>query len=201
MCCSVFNCFYKSGHELIVKGNALEFVDELAKAEGPGSSWHNHKGHMIFDIERGKLTLIELLEKAGADYLCDTLATNVIMDGNAVKGVFIDSKSGREAIGAKVVVDATGDADIAHLAGAPLHQIHEGMGARGVRHSYCFRVGNVDVDNFVQYFINNPDQYSPYMDVDWDLKEAYAQYKETGTFLFPHGGGLPGVSAAVAAAR
>lgn len=62
MCCSVFNCFYTPSHELIVKGNALEFVDELARAEGPGSGWHNHKGHIIFDIERGKLTLIELLE-------------------------------------------------------------------------------------------------------------------------------------------
>lgn len=187
MCCSVFNCFYTPSHELIVKGNALEFVDELAKAEGPGSGWHEHKGHIIFDIEQGKLTLIELLEKAGADYLFDTLVTNVIMDGNAVRGVFIDSKSGREAIKARVIVDATGDADIAHLAGAPLHQIYQGM---GVRHSYCFRVGNVDVDKFVQYFIDNPDQYPPYMDVDWDLKEAYAQYKETGTFLFPHGGGI-----------
>lgn len=187
MCCSVFNCFYTPSHELVVKGNALEFVEELAKAEGPRSSWHNHKGHIIYDIERGKLVLIELLEKAGVDYLFDTIITNVIMEGNVLQGVFIESKSGREAVKAKVIVDATGDADVAHFAGAPLHQIHEKMRAR---HSYCFRVGNVDVDKLVNYFIKNPDQYPQFMDVDWDLKEAIAQYKKTGTFLFPHGGGM-----------
>jgi len=187
MCCSVFNCFYTPNHELIVRGNSLEFVDELAKTGGTKSNWHNHKGHIIFDVEQGKLTLIRLLEKAKVNYLFDTLATNVIMDGNAVRGVFIESKSGREAIMAKVVVDATGDADIAHFAGAPLFQINEKM---RVRHSYCFRVGNVDVDKFVQYFVDNPDQYPSYMDVDWNFQEAYEHYKQTGTFLFPHGGGI-----------
>jgi len=183
MCCSVFNCFYTPSHELLVRGNALEFVDALAQAEGPGSGWHDHPGHIIFDMERGKLTLIDQLEAAGVPYLFDTLATGVIMTKNAVRGVFIESKTGREAIKAKVVVDATGDADIAHRAGAPLN-------VGRFKHSVCFRIGNVDVDAFVQYFVDHPDQYPPFMDVDWDFEGALAQYRETGTFLFPHGGGV-----------
>jgi len=42
----------------------------------------------------------------------------------------------------------------------------------------------------VQYFVDHPDQYPAYMDVDWSFEEAYQQYQETGTFLFPHGGGM-----------
>jgi hypothetical protein len=41
------------------------------------------------------------------------------MEGNLIKGVITESKSGRYAIVAKRVIDCTGDADIAHLAGAP----------------------------------------------------------------------------------
>ena len=186
LCCSVQNRFYTPSHELIVKGNALEFVDELAEADGPSSHWHDHKGHIIYDVERGKLVLIELLERAGVTYLFDTLVTDDLMSGDRIEGVIVASKSGREAIKAKVVVDATGDADVAYLAGAPVRWIHEGVWAR---HSYDFRMGNVDVDRFVGYFREHPDQYPPHMDVDWTFEEAYQQYQGTGTFLFPHGGG------------
>ena len=106
--------------------------------------------------------------------------------GNYV-GILIESKSGREAVLAGCVVDATGDADIAHLAGAPTRHIRE-LG--WAKHSYCFRVGNVDVDRFVQYFVDHPGQYPEYMDVDWTFEEALRQYRETGTLLFPHGGGV-----------
>ena len=186
MCCSVFNAYYTATHELVVKGNSLQFVDELAKAEGPGSEWHNHKGHIIYDVERAKLVLTDLLERAGSRYLLGTLVTNVIMDGEAVSGVIIESKSGREALRAKVVVDATGDADIAQLSGAPMRGFGDDGGGL---HSLVFRMGNVDVDAFVDYFAQNPDQYPPYMDVDWQFEEAQEQYRKTGTFLFPHGGG------------
>jgi hypothetical protein len=186
MCCSIFNCLYTPSHELIVRGNALDFVERLAHCGGPRSGWHSHKGHIIYDLERGKLALIELLEEAGADYLFDTLATSAIVEGNRLQGIVIESKSGREAILAQAVVDTTGDADVAYLAGAPTRSVAE-LG--WAKHSYCFRIGNVDVGRFVRYFADNPGQYPPYMDVDWDFEEALRQYEETGTFLFPHGGG------------
>ncbi|HJN15337.1 MAG TPA: FAD-dependent oxidoreductase [Armatimonadota bacterium] len=184
-CCSVFNCLYTPSHELAVRGNALEFVDALARADGSGPNWHDHKGHIIHDLERAKLTLIDLLEDAGADYLFDAPAAGVLMEEDALLGVCIESKSGREAVLAKTVVDATGDADIAHLSGAPVRT----TGA-WAKHSYPFRVGGVDVDAFVQYFADHPDQYPPYMDIDWDLDGALAHYEATGTLLFPHGGGI-----------
>jgi hypothetical protein len=84
-------------------------------------------------------------------------------------------------------VDATGDADAAAAAGAAMEGENH---PHGYPHSLCFRLGNVDVERFVDYFRNHPDQYPEYMDVDWNLDEALAQYEECGTLLFPHGGGM-----------
>ena len=187
MCCSVFNCFYTFGRELVVKGNPLEFVDELSKAYGPGLNWKRYKGHIIYDVEKGKLVLIELLEKAGVECLFETLTTGTVMEGDTLKGILIESKSGREAIMAKVVIDATGDSDVAEYSSVPLKRLEPGSGKFS---SYVFRLGNVDVDRFVQYFKENPSQYPENMDIEWTLDEAVKQYDETGTFLFPHGGGI-----------
>ncbi|MCE5217985.1 FAD-dependent oxidoreductase, partial [bacterium] len=125
----------------------------------------------------------------GVQYLWDTTVCGALMgtDGTTLQGVAVESKSGREAILANVVVDATGDADVAALAGAPVHTLRDIPGAK---HSFVFRIGNVDVDAFVQYFIDHRDQYPEHMDVDWSLEEAVEQYRQVGTFLFPHGGGM-----------
>ena len=184
MCCSIFNCFYTADRRLGVTGNAVEIADALAETSGVGEAWREHKGHIIYDIEGAKLRLIELMDDAGVSCLFDTVVTDAIVRDDVLEGVFVYSKSGPEAIRAAVTVDATGDADVAYLAGAPVHEI----GSRAP-HSYCFRIGNVDVDRFVGYFADHPDQYPDYMDVDWTFAEAREQYAATGTFLFPHGGG------------
>jgi hypothetical protein len=186
MCCSIFNCYY-TGTEprrLATGGIAVELADALADATGYGRKWHAHKGHIIYDIERGKLVLQELVEAAGAGLLLQAWTADAVMEDGAVRGVVVETKSGREAILARVVVDATGDADIAARAGVPLQVREKGI------HSLCFRLGNVDVDAFVNYFRQNPDQFPDYMDIDWTLDEALAQYEDCGTFLFPHGGGM-----------
>ena len=186
MCCSIFNCFYTGGSErrLGTTGIAVEVADAVAEATGYGRKWHAHKGHVIYDIELGKLVLHELVHDAGADVLIQAWTAGAVVEEDTVRGVIVETKSGREMIRAGVVVDATGDADFAAHAGAPVH-VHE----KG-NHSLCFRLGNVDVDEFVDYFRKHPDQFPAHMDVDWTLAEALAQYDDCGTFLFPHGGGM-----------
>jgi hypothetical protein len=184
MCCSIFNCYYTGDRRLATSGIAVEVADALAGAMGFGAKWHQHKGHIIYDIERGKLILQALVDAAGADVLLGTLTAGAIVEDGTVRGVIVETKSGREAIRARVVVDATGDADVAAQAGAPVHLCERGI------HSLCFRLGNVEVDAFVDYFRAHPDQFPDHMDVDWTLSEALAQYDDCGTFLFPHGGGM-----------
>jgi ribulose 1,5-bisphosphate synthetase/thiazole synthase len=184
MCCSIFNCFYTSEHRLATTGNAVEIADALAQAEGYGRRWHDHKGHIIYDIERGKLVFSRRVVDAGVQILLHTVTAGAVLEGSMLRGVIVESKSGREAILARATVDATGDADVAAAAGAPVR-----VSERGV-HSLCFRLGNVDVDAFVGHFRTHPNQYPAYMDVNWSADEALAQYDDCGTLLFPHGGGM-----------
>ena len=184
MCCSVFNCMFSRDRRLMIGGNPIEIVDTLATCAGPGSSWKNHKGHIIYDVERAKLVLAELLEKAGVHILINTPVCDVIKASDKVSHVVVCGKNGLEAISCKTLVDATGDCNALALAGAELKN------AEQHRASYVFRLGKVDVDRFVKYLCDNPDEYPGRMDIDWSLEEAVAQYKENGTFLFPHGGGM-----------
>jgi hypothetical protein len=183
MCCSIFNCYYTSAGALGTTGTAVEVADRIAEAEGYGRKWHRHKGHVIYDLERGKRVLAELVEESGAGLLYGAVAAGAIEEDGALRGIIVETKSGREAIRARVVVDASGDADVAAAAGAPVRIAQEG------RHSLCFRMGNVDVDSFVDYFRKNPGHYPTNRDVEWTVDEAIAQYDECGTFLFPHHGG------------
>ena len=185
MCCSIFNAYYTGDGTLGTKGIALEIADALAEATGFGKKWHQHKGHIIYDVEEAKQVLDKMMRDAGADILYESVISSAIVEDGVLKGVVVESKGGREAILADVTVDATGDADVAALAGAKLF-----TDPLKIPTSFVFRIGNVDVDALVNYYIEHPDQYPEYMDVDWSFEEALAQYRETGTFLFPHGGAM-----------
>lgn len=61
----------------------------------------------------------EMLHEHGARLLLSAYAGDPIVEDGRVRGVYIETKSGRVAVRAQVVLDATGDADLAHRAGAP----------------------------------------------------------------------------------
>ena len=75
--------------------------------------------------EKLKLVLFNKLEEAGVIIRTHTFCAQVIQEGNTIKGVIVESKSGREAILASVVVDATGDGDLAAKANVPFRKGRE----------------------------------------------------------------------------
>lgn len=83
---------------------------------------------LVFDPEAMKLALDELLREAGAAVWFDTRVVAPVMEGPAVRGAIVESKSGREAVLARIVVDATGDGDVAARAGAPFEKGRDGDG-------------------------------------------------------------------------
>ncbi len=70
------------------------------------------------DPEVTKWVMAAMLREAGVDILLNSWVTNAVMDGNAIRGVLFESKSGCLAVKAKQVVDATGDGDVFDAAGA-----------------------------------------------------------------------------------
>lgn len=71
------------------------------------------------DAEATKYAMVEMVCEAGVDVFLHCWGVDAIMEGDAVRGAVFESKSGRQAILAKVVVDATGDGDVFAAAGAP----------------------------------------------------------------------------------
>ncbi len=70
------------------------------------------------DPELLKITYLEMLEEAKIDLLLYTLVCDVIMEGSRVAGVICENKGGRCAYTSKVVVDGSGDGDVAAKSGA-----------------------------------------------------------------------------------
>ena len=93
-----------------VSGIGREMMDELEAIEG---HWHRNT-----NIEKHKLVLDKMVKKYGVDVLLVTSVVDAVMDGNTLKGVVIQTKTGRKYISAKRFVDATGDSDLAYYAGA-----------------------------------------------------------------------------------
>ncbi|MBN1422333.1 MAG: FAD-dependent oxidoreductase [Planctomycetes bacterium] len=77
------------------------------------------------DAEALKYIMVEMIEEAEVGVFLHSWGVDAILEGNAVRGAVFESKSGRQAILAKVVVDATGDGDLFAAAGAAFeHRSH-----------------------------------------------------------------------------
>lgn len=94
-----------------------------------------------------KLVTFEILEEVGVTYLLHSKVAEVIKHSNTIRGVVLESKSGKIRVDAKVVVDATGDGDVAALAGAEWLKGREDDGFLSPM-TLLFAVGNVDMDRF-----------------------------------------------------
>jgi hypothetical protein len=110
-------------------------MDERLKAVGGEAQRRNP--------EFIKLVLLDMLHEAGAKVLFYTLATDAIVEGNQLKGIIVEGKGGPKAILAKVVIDCTGDADIAAYAGAPF-EMGRGRDTETQAVTLVFLLGNVD---------------------------------------------------------
>ncbi|MBR2907719.1 MAG: FAD-dependent oxidoreductase [Clostridia bacterium] len=103
-----------------VAGIGREMLDELEEIEG---HWHRNT-----NIEKHKLVLDRMVKKYNVDVLLVTSVVDTVMDGDTVKGVVIQTKTGRKYISAKRFIDATGDSDLAYYAGAETESGREGDG-------------------------------------------------------------------------
>ena len=100
------------------------------------------------DPELLALTYIEMLEEANVDILLYTTFCDVIMDGKNLKGIICHNKDGFCAFHSKVVIDATGDGDVAYKSGVPYTLGRETDGKMQPA-TLMFKVGGVDMERAV----------------------------------------------------
>lgn len=97
---------------------------------------------ITYDPELLKCVWEDLAVEAGVRLLYHAFCTDVIMEGNRIAGVIIDGKRGLMKLMADVVIDASGDADVACRAGVPFEKAGEISPAQTL--TTTFRLANVD---------------------------------------------------------
>jgi len=108
----------------VVKGIPQEIIDRLMKVGGCSGHAEMSQGYnydsvaTCIDTEMYKLVTFEMLVESGVSVFVNTLLTGAIMDGSRVRGVIVESRSGREAFYAKSFVDCTAYGDLSAFAGA-----------------------------------------------------------------------------------
>ena len=102
--------------KLVADGDGVDF--HKVDLDLPPHGWYAALGiGLIFDKEKMKLLLEEMLQSVGVKILYMTEILDVIKEGRKIKGVIVHNKSGLYVIEGTYVADATGDADICVLSG------------------------------------------------------------------------------------
>jgi hypothetical protein len=143
-------------------GVGLELIDRLADL-GAAPRWPGPEGRSQttpFDPEALKRVALDLIGQAGVQPLFYTFTSGPVVIDGRLSGLITESKSGRQAVLAKTVVDCTGDADIAVAAGAPFMQGRESDGSMRP-FALIFRLGGLDIETLMRYAEQHPDQIQP----------------------------------------
>ena len=137
-----------------LSGIAQEVAERLARQGGATDAFQPEFFNLAFDPEVLKLVILDMLLEAGAEVLLNTLVVDAIMDGDTIKGVVIENKSGRQAVLADVVIDASGDADVAVRAGVAMQPKETPQPMMML----C-RIGGVDYARVQDYAHSHPEDF------------------------------------------
>jgi hypothetical protein len=127
------------------------------------------------DPELLKCVLNDMVEEAGVKLFLHSWGVKAITEGNQVKGVIFESKSGRQAVLGKIIIDGTGDGDLLPSAGAAFDDYLEAK-ARSSMLALVFRLGNCDYQKYCDFKESEPKKYEELMG---GLRQA------AGTMLLP----------------
>ncbi len=181
------------GEEMLIRGIFEEVVREMEREGGArhpagipaGSAYcgfivFGHDKVTPFEPEAVKHVATRLLQEAGVTLQFHTMVVDTLTDGDAVTGLVTASKSGLEAISARVVIDCTADADVVALAGG---RFELGRPEDGLLQpmTLFFRVRNVNDRVVEDYVAAHPEDYRPFASI-------VQQAREAGEFPIPRKG-------------
>lgn len=170
--------WYRHENTVDTEGVGREFEDR-AKAEGAATPEPQSQSHAL-DAEGFKVVADKLVEEAGITPMLHRAFAAPVMDGDEIRGIITESKAGREAILAKRVIDATGDADVADRAGAPTKKTpREDMQAASV----MFSMSGVDRSRFIDAVKADPQTYKDWESGEWSVETTGKEDRMFSPFL------------------
>ena len=144
--------FHNSRGEQVVRGLPQELIERIIEKRGACQGGHLPNpagiGGSFTPVEPNvmKLVLFEMAADAGVNLWLHSSLVDTVVDDNRVTGIRIHNKSGYRELSARVLIDATGDADVAVGAGACFVQ---DIPEASLNATLLFRVAGVDTDAFI----------------------------------------------------
>jgi len=165
--------------EPVVAGALLGLMDRLLKSGGAIAPSEETGYTVPIDPEAYKSAALDLLDSAGVKYLMHAFASGVTGERRQPEGVVLETKSGPLAIEAPVIVDCTGDGDVAAAAGAA-YDIGRDDGLVQPM-TLMFRIVEFEREGFERYVRERPDQWKGVCGL-WELIE---QARDAGELDLP----------------
>ena len=151
-----------------IAGGIPKEITERLLASGIGKGNSGTFGSYVFtSSEDFKRLLFQMMKESKVKLRLHSLVVDIIQEGNSIKGVIVESKSGRQFVPAKQFIDATGDGDVAAKSGVPFTvgvtkndictkeaKIGE-MQTVGV----MFKVGNVNLHRTLEWLEKKPERF------------------------------------------
>src|SRR4029077_15515537 len=131
---------------------AQELIDRMVERGGAGPRPHLPNPTGIGgsftppDPAVIKLLLFDLADESGVEMWLHSTFVDAIVDGGNVRGILVYNKSGFHELCARIVIDATGDADVVVRAGGEFVQ---DVPEAALNATLLFRMAGVDTDAFI----------------------------------------------------
>ena len=145
--------FGDSDHKQVIRGIPWEFIERMERAGA--ALLDRERWHVQSYPETAKAIALDMVGEAGVELYMHTWAGETLMEGDRIAGLVVQSKSGRQVIEGQVYVDATGDADVTAMAGAPFEQLPPD---EQWQTSVDLTVCNVDAAKVMQWAAEHPER-------------------------------------------
>jgi len=153
----------------VAGGLAMEITRNLEKLKGAVST-NGQPGTYVFTSQgEFKYLLMTMAKEAGVRMLFHTMVTDVVKTKMSIDGIIVENKSGCTMIAAKQFIDATGDGDLAYLAGVPYFK---GVGPEDISYTenpnnlgkmgafgVMYRLGNIDMKKCLDFLGENKEMF------------------------------------------
>ncbi len=163
-------------NRMVEMGGAIQPSEVRSRTSHAGfyKIGHDHVGP--FDHEALKMVASDMIQEAGAELLLHTQFIDVLKEDDKIVGVVIANKSGMSVIRAKVIIDCSGDADVAARSGVKyeLGNINDGNMQPA---TMFFRVCNVDSERLKAHIKEHEDEIRPfYGPFSWLIREKQEEW-------------------------
>ena len=156
-------------HEKTIEAGGLAFEYEQRAIESNAAVPESQSKSYELDSEGFKVVADNLVLTAGVRPMLHRAFCAPILEGDEIKGVITESKAGREAIIGKIIIDATGDADVARRSGV---KVFKNKKEDMISASVMFHMSGVNKEEFMNEIERDPQKYSDWSDKNWQVQTS-----------------------------